>query len=67
MSIKYNNQNVGLTLPGSSKAEDITYDPTNSGLTATNVQDAIDEVVSDSVDYLTVVNGKICVIYEVTP
>lgn len=67
MSIKYNNRNVGLTLPGSSEAEDITYDPTNSGLTATNVQDAIDEVVSDSIDYLTVVNGKICVIYEVTP
>lgn len=65
MSIKYNNQNVGLTLPGSSEAEDVSYDPTNSGLTATNVQDAIDEVVSDSIDYLTVVDGKICVIYEV--
>lgn len=33
--------------PIPSDAEDITYDPTNSGLTATNVQDAIDEVVSD--------------------
>lgn len=53
--------------PIPSDAEDITYDPTNSGLTATNVQDAIDEVVSDSIDYLTVVNGKICVTYEVTP
>lgn len=53
--------------PIPSDAEDITYDPTNSGLTATNVQDAIDEVVSDRIDYLTVVNGKICVIYEVTP
>ena len=47
MSIKYNNQNVGLTLPGGAEAEDITYDPTTSGLTATDVQAAIDEVVSN--------------------
>lgn len=33
--------------PISSDAEDITYDPTTSGLSATNVQDAIDEVVTD--------------------
>lgn len=33
--------------PISSDAEDITYDPTTSGLTATNVQDAIDEVYGD--------------------
>lgn len=28
-------------------AEDVTYDPTTSGLTATDVQDALDEVVGD--------------------
>ena len=33
------------TIP--SDAEDITYDPTTSGLTATDVQEAIDEVVTD--------------------
>lgn len=33
--------------PISSDAEDITYDPTTSGLTATDVQAAIDEVVDD--------------------
>lgn len=53
--------------PIPSDAEDITYDPTTSSLTATNVQAAIDEVVANGIDYLTVVNGKICVIYEVTP
>lgn len=30
---------------GGAVAEDITYDPTTSGLTATNVQAAIDELV----------------------
>ena len=30
---------------GASSAEDVSYDPTTSGLTATNVQAAIDELV----------------------
>ena len=33
-------------------AEDITYDNTASGLTATNVQDAIDEVISSQADVI---------------
>ena len=33
---------------GSSAADDVTYDNTDSGLTATNVQDAIDELVQGS-------------------
>ena len=32
---------------GGGSASDVTYDNTSSGLTATNVQDAIDEVVGD--------------------
>lgn len=32
---------------GGGAADDVTYDPTASGLQATNVQDAIDEVASD--------------------
>ena len=33
---------------GGTSAQDVSYDNTTSGLTATNVQDAIDEVVSDT-------------------
>lgn len=44
------------------KSEDVTYDNTDSGLTATNVQSAIDEVASDvgtNSDAITTANGKI--------
>ena len=37
------------------KSEDVTYDNTDSGLTATNVQSAIDEVVTDVSSLSTVV------------
>lgn len=55
--------------PIASTAADVTYDNTQSGLTADDVQEAIDELAAGAggVDYLTVVNGKICVVYEVTP
>lgn len=36
----------GLAPSGSVSADDVAYDNTSSGLTATNVQDAIDEVVA---------------------
>lgn len=90
---------------GGTAAAAVSYDNTGSSLTATNVQDAIDEVYGDipsqpsdigaqptitasgilkgdgaggvsaavaGTDYqapidLSIVNGKICVIYEVTP
>jgi hypothetical protein len=49
-------------------ASDVTYDNAQSGLSATTVQDAIDEVAQggggSGIDYLTVENGKICVIYD---
>ncbi len=52
-------------------AEDVPYDNTQSALTATDVQAAIDEIAQGGggggIDYLTVVNGQICVVYEVTP
>lgn len=38
---------VGVTGASSVAAEDVTYDNTDSGLTATDVQDAIDEVLGD--------------------
>ena len=38
-------------------ASDITYDNTDSGLSATNVQDAIDEVVGDIPDELADLSG----------
>ena len=55
--------------PIASTAADVTYDNTQSGLTADDVQEAIDELAAGAggVDYLTEVNGQICVIYEVTP
>lgn len=45
---------------GGGSASDVTYDNTSSGLTATNVQDAIDEVVTEvsgKQDALTAGNG----------
>lgn len=61
----------GLSTDISLDSSDIDYDNSGSGLTADNVQDALDELAQGGggggVDYLTVVNGKICVIYEVTP
>lgn len=55
--------------PIASTAADVTYDNTQSGLTADDVQEAIDELAQGAggIDYLTVVNGQICVVYEVTP
>lgn len=53
--------------PSDPDADDIAYDNTTSGLSAINVQDAIDEV--DSVLKalgLTVSNGKLCVVYNAT-
>ena len=49
--------------PGTVDADDVTYDNTTSGLTATNVQDAIDEIVSgggvnaDDVSYDNTTSG----------
>lgn len=43
---------------GSVSADDVTYDNTDSGLTATNVQDAIDEVKGD-VDDIPVVHEEL--------
>ena len=45
---------------GGGSASDVTYDNTDSGLSATNVQDAIDEVVTEvsgKQDALTAGNG----------
>ena len=42
---------------GGGSASDVTYDNTSSGLTATNVQDAIDEVVGDIPDELADLSG----------
>ena len=41
---KYDLMNEGGGGGGASSADDVSFDPTDSGLTATNVQDAIDEV-----------------------
>ena len=38
---------------GASSADDVTYDNTTSGLTATNVQEAIDEVAAGITEALT--------------
>lgn len=39
---------TGYEFGGGATAEDVTYDPTSSGLTATDVQGAIDELASSS-------------------
>ena len=44
-------------------AELVPYDNTTSGLTADDVQDAIDEVAS-GVSYLRVVNGAVNIVYD---
>lgn len=51
---------------GGGTASDIEYDNTDSGLQSTNVQDAIDEIAGGSGSDLplTVLNGKLCIIYE---
>lgn len=51
---------------GASDASEVAYDNTTSGLTATNVQDAIDEIASGcgSDLPLSVVDGKLCITYE---
>lgn len=49
---------------GGGTAADISYDGTQSGLSAETVQEAIDEL-ADGYDLpLTVVDGKLCIIYE---
>lgn len=56
---KVNTALGGLTEPV--KAEDVTYDNTDSGLTATDVQSAVDEVagaVSDNTTDITALKGK---------
>ena len=54
---------VGVPGLSSVAAQDVTYDNTGSGLAATNVQDAIDEVVTDAgtldAKYGTYVSGTI--------
>ena len=45
--------NVISATGGASSADDVSYDNTDSGLTATNVQDAIDEVVTGKQNKLT--------------
>ena len=45
--------NVISATGGASSADAVSYDNTDSGLTATNVQDAIDEVVTDKQNKLT--------------
>ena len=54
---------VGVAGATSLDAEDVTYDNTGSGLTATDVQDAIDELVTDAgtldTKYGTYVSGTI--------
>ena len=51
---------------GGGTAADISYDGTQSGLAADTVQEAIDELASGGGSDLplTVVDGKLCVIYE---
>lgn len=43
---------------GGTSADDVSYDNTSSGLTATNVQDAIDEVVTDVGNLSTEMDDK---------
>jgi hypothetical protein len=48
---------TGVVPGGSADASDVEYDNTTSGLQADNVQDAIDEVVSDThTDVQTIIN-----------
>lgn len=47
-----------LVSSGASTASGITYDNTGSGLVATNVQDAIDEIVSDNTSALSTLDAK---------
>lgn len=49
-----------IVIPSSYPADDITYDNTDTGLTATNVQDALDEV------FTNVSNGKILIADAIT-
>lgn len=44
---KYDLMNKGGGGGGASSADDVSYDNTDTGLTATNVQDAIDEMVAN--------------------
>lgn len=44
---------IAATVTSATAAEDVTYDNATSGLTATNVQDAIDEVVDDIEEIIT--------------
>jgi len=50
---------VGSSEGGASSAEDVSYDNTNSGLTADNVQDAIDEVLTKETTVTTDSNGYV--------
>ena len=50
---------VGVTGASSVAAQDVTYDNTVSGLTATNVQNAIDEVASDVSDLKTTIGTEL--------
>ncbi|SDT16001.1 hypothetical protein SAMN05192545_2905 [Maribacter dokdonensis] len=47
-----------LNSSGSSDAEDITYDNTTSGLTATDVQGAIDEIITDQDNLQNGIDGN---------
>ena len=51
---------------GINTAEDVSYDNTSSGMTATNVQDAVDELNQHLIHQIRIIKTELCFLKTVT-